>query len=152
MCDMEVHEHVMVNGPTKKLKERLVHRNVEIFSCYIQKDNEYSNWEAQVWRESGNKNTPNYKPGSSDRRPSGGVGFAKSSLRCRDALFPCFTNNPVCLGFLDGIPGLIYCVLQGIQFFHIKAKSLRGKKNRSRARAHPFFVRTHSGKESHVRH
>jgi hypothetical protein len=25
-------------------------------------------------------------------------------------------------GFLDGIPGLIYCALQGIQFFHIKAK------------------------------
>ena len=27
-----------------------------------------------------------------------------------------------CLGFLGGVPGLIYCVLQGIQFFHIKAK------------------------------
>ena len=26
------------------------------------------------------------------------------------------------LGFLDGIPGLIYCGFQGIQFFHIKAK------------------------------
>ena len=28
----------------------------------------------------------------------------------------------LCLGFLDGIPGLIYCGLQGVQFFHIKAK------------------------------
>jgi hypothetical protein len=26
------------------------------------------------------------------------------------------------LGFLDGIPGLIYCGFQGIQFFQIKAK------------------------------
>ena len=26
------------------------------------------------------------------------------------------------LGFLDGVPGLIYCSLQGVQFFHIKAK------------------------------
>jgi hypothetical protein len=26
------------------------------------------------------------------------------------------------LGFLDGVPGLIYCAFQGIQFFHIKAK------------------------------
>jgi hypothetical protein len=26
------------------------------------------------------------------------------------------------LGFLDGIPGMIYCSMQGIQFFHIKAK------------------------------
>jgi len=34
------------------------------------------------------------------------------------------------LGFLDGIPGLIYSGLQGIQFFHIKAKiyELRTKK------------------------
>ena len=29
------------------------------------------------------------------------------------------------LGFLDGVPGLIYCGFQGIQFFHIKAKDLR---------------------------
>jgi hypothetical protein len=28
----------------------------------------------------------------------------------------------LCLGFLDGTPGLIYCGLQGVQFFHIKAK------------------------------
>jgi hypothetical protein len=27
-----------------------------------------------------------------------------------------------CLGFLDGVPGLIYCGFQGVQFFHIKAK------------------------------
>jgi hypothetical protein len=26
------------------------------------------------------------------------------------------------MGFLDGVPGLIYCAFQGIQFFHIKAK------------------------------
>ena len=26
------------------------------------------------------------------------------------------------LGFLDGVPGLIYCGMQGIQFFQIKAK------------------------------
>jgi hypothetical protein len=26
------------------------------------------------------------------------------------------------LGFLDGVPGLIFCVFQGIQFFQVKAK------------------------------
>jgi hypothetical protein len=26
------------------------------------------------------------------------------------------------LGLLDGVPGLIYCGLQSVQFFHIKAK------------------------------
>jgi hypothetical protein len=33
-----------------------------------------------------------------------------------------FYKYIMCLGFLDGVPGLIYCGLQGIQFFHIKAK------------------------------
>ena len=34
------------------------------------------------------------------------------------------------LGFMDGVPGLIYSGLQGVQFFHIKAKiyELRTKK------------------------
>ena len=26
------------------------------------------------------------------------------------------------MGFMDGLPGLIYCGFQGIQFFHVKAK------------------------------
>ena len=26
------------------------------------------------------------------------------------------------LGFLDGVPGLIYCVFQAVQMFHTKAK------------------------------
>jgi hypothetical protein len=35
------------------------------------------------------------------------------------------------LGFLDGIPGLIYCGFQAIQMFHTKAKiyELRGRKD-----------------------
>jgi hypothetical protein len=33
----------------------------------------------------------------------------------------------LCLGFLDGVPGLIYCGLQGIQFFQIKAKVYEAK-------------------------
>jgi glycosyltransferase involved in cell wall biosynthesis len=53
MCDMEVHEHVMVPGRTGKLKHRLVHHNVESLARYIQKHNDYSNWEALVWRGAG---------------------------------------------------------------------------------------------------
>jgi len=48
MCDMEVHEHVIVDGPTSKLKNPLLHHNVESFSRYVEKHNEYSNWEASV--------------------------------------------------------------------------------------------------------
>jgi len=55
MADMEVHEHVVVTGATRKLTHPLVHHNVESLSRYIQKHNEYSNWEARVWLE-GNRN------------------------------------------------------------------------------------------------
>jgi hypothetical protein len=27
-----------------------------------------------------------------------------------------------CFGFLDGVPGLIYCGFQAVQMFHTKAK------------------------------
>ena len=49
MADMEVHEHVMVEGSTRRLHHRVVHHNVASLDRYIQKHNEYSNWEARVW-------------------------------------------------------------------------------------------------------
>ena len=52
MADMEIHEHVVVEGATARLKNPLAHRNVESLSRYIQKHDEYSNWEAKVWLES----------------------------------------------------------------------------------------------------
>jgi glycosyltransferase involved in cell wall biosynthesis len=127
MCDMEVHEHVMVNGPTQKLRERLVHRNVESLSRYIQKHNQYSNWEAQVWRESGR-----------DRLQLRARLFGTQAERRRwirkkffglpgSSLLFMFYKYVLCLGFLDGVPGLIYCGLQGIQFFQIKAKVYEAK-------------------------
>ena len=122
MADMEVHEHVVVEGRTAKLKSPLLHRNVESLSHYICKHDEYSNWEARVWLE-GESNSEELAPslfGSQAQR--------RRWLRRRLFAIP---GSPLlfflfkyvlCLGFLDGIPGLIYCVLQGIQFFHIKAK------------------------------
>jgi hypothetical protein len=44
-------------------------------------------------------------------------------------------------GFLDGIPGLIYCGFQGIQFFHIKAKIYEAKLGESIAASVPGFPR-----------
>jgi glycosyltransferase involved in cell wall biosynthesis len=122
MADMEVHEHVVVAGATRKLNNALVHHNVESLDRYIQKHNEYSNWEARVWLD-GNR-------GADEIQPSLGGTQAQRRrwLRRRFLEVP---GSPVLfflykylfrLGFLDGVPGLIYCVFQGIQFFHIKAK------------------------------
>ena len=122
MADMEVHEHVIVDGPNRRLRHPLVHHNVESLDRYIQKHNEYSNWDARVWLE-GNK-------GEDEIQPSlwGTQAQRRRWLRRHFLWMP---GSPVLFflykyfarfGFLDGVPGLIYCVFQGIQFFHIKAK------------------------------
>lgn len=122
MADMEIHEHVVVDGETERLKNPILHHNVESLSRYIQKHNEYSNWEAAVWLNS--------EPDKTELEPSftGTQAQRRRWLRRKFLMVP---GSPmvfflykylVCLGVLDGIPGLIYCGLQGIQFFHIKAK------------------------------
>jgi glycosyltransferase involved in cell wall biosynthesis len=122
MADMEVHEHVVVEGKTARLKNPLLHRNVESLSHYIRKHDEYSNWEARVWMQ-GEANAQDLTPslfGSQAQR--------RRWLRKKFFTIPgspllfFFYKYILCLGFLDGVPGLIYCSLQGIQFFHIKAK------------------------------
>src|SRR5215472_2177129 len=51
MADMEVHEHVVVDGATARLRNPIIHRNVESLSRSIQKHEEYSNWQARVLAE-----------------------------------------------------------------------------------------------------
>ncbi len=132
MADMEVHEHVIVNGQTRRLQHPLVHHNVESLDRYIQKHNEYSNWEARVWLD-GNKRDGNEQDDKSNEQqiqPSL-RGTQASRRRWLRRHFLELPGSPVLfflykyfvrLGVLDGVPGLIYCVFQGVQFFHIKAK------------------------------
>lgn len=121
MCDMEVHEHVIVEGRTATLQSSLLHHNVESISRYIQKHNEYSNWEARVWNADGDG--ASLKP-----KLFGTQAERRRWLRKRffsvpgSPLFFFLYKYVLRLGFLDGVPGLIYCAFQGIQFFHIKAK------------------------------
>jgi glycosyltransferase involved in cell wall biosynthesis len=124
MADMEVHEHVVVTGASRRLANPLMHHNVESLSRYIQKHNEYSNWEARVWRDGMREK------GDSEIQPSlwGTQAQRRRWLRRHflglpgSPIFFFLYKYVVSLGFLDGIPGLIYCTMQGIQFFHIKAK------------------------------
>jgi len=120
MADMEIHEHVVVEGRTRYLQSPLLHRNVSSLSHYIRKHDAYSNWEACVWL---NGNTLELTPSL--------TGTQAQRRRWLRRKFFALPGSPLAfflykyvprLGFLDGIPGLIYCCFQGIQFFHIKAK------------------------------
>lgn len=121
MADMEVHEHVVINGRTTRLKNPLIHHNVESLSRYFQKHNEYSNWEAKVWFSGEDE---------SGLRPSL-FGVQAQRRRWLKKHFMGLPGSPIllflykyfiCLGFLDGVPGLLYCCYQGIQLLNVKAK------------------------------
>ena len=122
MADMEVHEHIVVDGATMRLKNPLVHRNVESLSRYIQKHDEYSNWEALVLLQGGESN--------SELRPTLFRTQAQRRRWLKKKLYA-LPGSPVLLflyryflrlGFMDGVPGLVYCGFQAVQMFHTKAK------------------------------
>jgi glycosyltransferase involved in cell wall biosynthesis len=131
MADMEVHEHICVDGPTAHLKHPLIHHNVESLSRYIQKHDEYSNWEARVLLSEDHD--------AEQIAPSLFGTQAQRRRWLKQKLFA-LPGSPVLLffyryllrlGFLDGVPGLIYCGFQAIQMFHTKAKmyELRSRKD-----------------------
>jgi glycosyltransferase involved in cell wall biosynthesis len=123
MADMEIHEHIVVEGATGKLRNPLLHHNVESLSRYIQKHDEYSNWESRVLlgrSDDADKELPPSLFGSQAQR--------RRWLKRKLFAVP---GSPVLLflyryllrfGFLDGVPGLIYCGFQAVQMFHTKAK------------------------------
>lgn len=121
MADMEVHEHVVVEGATARLCHPLVHRNVESLSRYIQKHDEYSNWESRVLldRNSDAELPPSLSGNQAQRRR-----WLKRKLFALPGspLLLFLYRYIVRLGFLDGVPGLIYCGFQAVQMFHTKAK------------------------------
>jgi glycosyltransferase involved in cell wall biosynthesis len=136
MGDMEVHEHIVVEGKTAKLRHPLLHRNVESLSHYIRKHDEYSNWEARVWL-GGEASCQGLAPAFFGSQAQRRRWLRKNFFAIPGSPLAFFLYKYVFrLGFLDGIPGLIYCVLQGVQFFHIKAKvyELKNVSNRQESR------------------
>ena len=49
--DNEVHEHVIVNGPTGRLRSEMDHYAFPTVEVFVEKHNRYSNWEARVSAE-----------------------------------------------------------------------------------------------------
>ncbi len=131
MADMEVHEHVIVDGKTRRLHHPITHHNVASLDRYIQKHNEYSNWEARVWLDGKTLDGKTLDGKMEDEIKPSLWGTQAQRRRWLRRHFLALPGSPGlfflykyfgCLGFLDGVPGLIYCGFQGVQFFHIKAK------------------------------
>lgn len=122
MADIEVHEHVVVDGAVGRLRNPVRHENWNSLDRYIQKHNEYSNWEANVyWHGAPGELQPTLWGVQAQRRR-----WLKPALLRLPGSSPLlFLYKYVFrLGFLDGVSGLIYCGFQAIQMFHVKAKLL----------------------------
>jgi glycosyltransferase involved in cell wall biosynthesis len=122
MCDMEVHEHVLVAGKTGCLKNPLLHCNFDSLSRYIHKHDQYSNWESQVLLR-GDESLGELRPSLFGTQAQRRRWLKKKFFRIPGSPVLLFAYRYLfCLGFLDGVPGLIYCGFQAVQMFHTKAK------------------------------
>ncbi len=129
--DNEVHEHVLVQGNTGRLRCEMDHYAFPSVEVFVEKHNRYSNWEACVA-------TDGSLQASTTHLQKGNVGLRRSIKKV--SLFLPF--RPVLRflyvyiwqrGFLDGLPGYYFARLHG--FYEllcvVKTKELQMRKSAS---------------------
>ena len=117
--DNEAHEHVELKGKALRLKEELDHHAYPTISAFVEKHDRYSSWEAENYERFLNAPIPQ------------GIGTGKRFKRSLKKLYLRLPFRPLVrflyaygfrLGFLDGRPGLIFCVLLSYYDFLCVAK------------------------------
>jgi len=123
--DVEAHEHVVLEGRADYLKHDLLHEDFKSVYHFIERHNRYSNWDARVYY-----NLARGIHGSADIGASL-VGSPLERKRFMKRLWVRMPARPVLrflwmyvvrLGFLDGMPGLIFCSLMSMHEAVISAK------------------------------
>lgn len=122
--DNEVHEHVVVDGPTAYLKHDMLHMAYPTISSFMEKHNRYSNWEAMV--QFGGLRTDPRRLKHEDIAHRRWLKNFSRHLPMRPALrfiYSYFFK----LGILDGYAGLTFCrLLATYEFLSvIKYKELK---------------------------
>ena len=120
MGDMEVHEHVIVDGPVGEIKDPIKHVNFNSLSRFIIKHDQYSNWECKVHLEgSGGDLKPSIFGNFEQRRR-----YIKNKL-IKNPLSPIFYFIYMYflrLGFLDRKQGFYYILYQCIYLYFVNSK------------------------------
>ncbi len=123
--DVEVHEHVVLQGRAGFLRSPMLHLDFKDLSAWIDRHNRYSTWDAKMRLA--------LLEGRSFSReiPARLFGTPVERKRWLKRLWVRLPCRPLIrfiymyflrLGFLDGRPGFIYCVLKSMHEFHISAK------------------------------
>lgn len=122
--DVEVHEHVVLDGPAGYLPEPMLHLDYKDLSRWIERHNRYSTWDAKMRLNLLEGREVSSIPAHLFGTPVERKRWLKKvwvRLPCRPCLR--FLYMYVFrLGFLDGKPGFIYAVLKATHEFHISAK------------------------------
>ena len=128
--DNEVHEHVLVQGPTGRLRCEMDHYAFPSVEVFVEKHNRYSNWEAWVAVE-GLTSTPS---GSQSPRVAQRRRLKRLARRLPFRPFLRFLYVYVWQrGFLDGREGYYFARLHGFYEFLSVAKTTELKKQQRSA-------------------
>ncbi|MEY2548354.1 MAG: hypothetical protein QOD64_936 [Verrucomicrobiota bacterium] len=128
--DNEVHEHVIVNGPTGRLSCEMDHYAFPSVEVFVEKHNRYSNWEARV--------TAERKLSGSDARIGSHTVGRRRKLKLLSQSLP---FRPLLRflyvyvwqkGFLDGREGYYFARLHGFYEFLSVAKTYELTRPRTR--------------------
>lgn len=123
--DVEVHEHVMLEGQAAYLKHDLLHEDFKSLYHFIERHNCYSNWDARVYHNLAGSVRASSTIGASL------FGAPVERKRFIKRLWVRLPFRPLLrfiwmyvlrLGFLDGKPGLIFCTLISMHEAVIAAK------------------------------
>ena len=124
--DNEVHEHVVVQGPTARLRCEMDHYAFPSVAVFVEKHNRYSNWEARVALD-------RYLRAGSGHLQKGNVGMRRK-LKQWSQMLPFrgllrFLYVYVAQGgFLDGREGFYFARLHGFYEFLSVAKTYELKR------------------------
>ncbi len=117
--DNEAHEHVELEGRVGRLVNELDHHAYPTISAWVEKHNRYASWEAEQYERFLKEPVP------------GSIGRGKRFKRRLKKLYLRLPGRPLIrfaysyflrLGFLDGMPGLVFCGLLSYYDFLCWAK------------------------------
>ncbi|MDB4505890.1 glycosyltransferase family 2 protein [Saprospiraceae bacterium] len=120
MGDMEVHEHVIVDGKVGEISAPVIHRNVNSLSRFIIKHDEYSNYECMVHTSNNETEIKENFWGKKEERRR----YLKKKL-IRNPLAPIgyfFYLYFIKGGILEGKAGFYYVLYQCIYLYFVSSK------------------------------
>jgi glycosyltransferase involved in cell wall biosynthesis len=128
--DNEAHEHVELAGRIKRLEHVLDHHAYPTVACWVEKHNRYAIWEAAQYEHFLNQPIPS------------AIGRGKRAKRILKRVYLRLPMRPLArflysyvfrLGFLDGKPGLVFCVLLSFYDFLAWANVYEGRVKQAEA-------------------